>query len=690
MSSTPDFFTTFARLLNSGQSRSVVLCGNIYDLFWDGERHTPLIPFLLKKTETPGLLQLVYELNGPLRITDADREKLRGAWVEWKAGVDANTLALEDLRQKGSRLEFYQREFDRHLADAIGNPTMALELLRQLTICSRAALREDLLIVIEAADMLLPEGGDLSSLNDRQLRRVSIVHDWFGDPEFVEGGDSVCLLAESKSLVHSRVARMPQVLSVDVPAPDLDARTRYIEHYLETVERKPQLWSTTQVLGECTAGLSLHALRQMLAGAAYTGEELSPDGVFAKVEEFIRTSLGEDVVEFKKPEHRLTDVIGFTKLKKFLADELIPRFKASGDKALPGAAVAGAIGSGKTFIFEAVAAELDLPVLVLKNIRSQWFGQTDVVFERLRRVLEALGKVVIFVDEADTQFGRVDAGAHETERRLTGKIQQMMSDPKLRGRVLWLLMTARIHLLSPDIRRPGRVGDLILPVLDPTGDDRVAFINWVLGAVDLEDDGDLSHLERVQRMNDELLPSEYSAAAFASLRSLLNGERAEELGRPRGRGPRPDPPGNRPDARVPDAASARELHPPLAAARRPDEPRRPPRLGTADPGVGAGGDWVTVAMSLSSRHVRVETPLLLIDCRMIASVAALACAILPSIATAAYLKLTPSDASAGGRFGAAVAISDNNAIVGSPRANAAYLFDPNTGEAAAPIPSERR
>ncbi len=521
------FFKNFARLLNSGQSRSVLLCGAIHDLFWDGEQHTPLIPFLLKKTETEGIVQLVYELNGPIRVSDDDRAKLRGAWVEWKSGVDANTLALQELRSKGSQLEFLQAEFDRHLADAIGNPTMALELLRQLTICSRKALREDLLIIVEAADMLLPESGDLSGLNDRQLRRISIVQDWFGDPEFVEGGDSVCLLAESKSLVHSRVSRLPQVLSVDVPAPSLGDRTRYIEHYIEAADPKPKLWSTTAALGECTAGLSIHALRQMLAGAAYTGEPLSPEGVFAKVEEYIRTRLGEDVVEFKKPSHSLDDVIGFTRLKKFLGDELIPRFKAEGDKALPGAAVAGAIGSGKTFIFEAVAAELDLPVLVLKNIRSQWFGQTDVVFERLRRVLEALGKVVIFVDEADTQFGRVDANAHETERRLTGKIQQMMSDPKLRGRVLWLLMTARIHLLSPDIRRPGRVGDLILPVLDPVGDDRRAFIEWTLRAAPLDPTKCPPWADLVDHLDEELLPETYSAAAFASLRSLLKATEPE-------------------------------------------------------------------------------------------------------------------------------------------------------------------
>lgn len=515
------FFNRLARLLNSGQARSVLLCGNIYDLFWDGSRYAPLNDFLLTKANTPGLLQLVYELNGPIRMSEESRERLRGAWVEWKSGVDANTLALEELRTKGSKLEFYQREFDRHLVDATGNPTLALELLRQLTVCSRAALRDNLLIVVEAADMLLPESGALSSLNDRQMHRISIVHDWFGDPEFWDGGDSVVLLAESRAMVHSRVARMPQVLSVDVPAPSADQRTEFIKHFTQQTSPTPKLWSTPEALGECTAGLSLQALRQMLAGAAYTGGTLSPDVVFQKVEEFIRTQLGDDVVDFKKPAHTLKDVIGFTKLKEFLRRELIPRFLAKGDRALPGAAVAGAIGSGKTFIFEAVAAELDLPVLVLKNIRSQWFGQTDVIFERLRRVLDALDKVVIFVDEADTQFGRVDAQAHETERRLTGKIQAMMSDPQLRGHVLWLLMTARIHLLSPDIRRPGRVGDLIIPVLDPTGEDRLQFIGWVLDAVDFDKSETISREKQLEELDEQLIPTEYSAAAFASLRSLL-------------------------------------------------------------------------------------------------------------------------------------------------------------------------
>jgi hypothetical protein len=120
---------------------------------------------------------------------------------------------------------------------------------------------------------------------------------------------------------------------------------------------------------------------------------MQPSDVIAMVQQYIQGQWGEDVVEFKKPSHRLAQVVGFSQLKTFLAEKMIPRFKMKGDAALPGAAVAGPIGGGKTFIFEALAAELDLPVLVLKSIRSQWFGQTDVIFERLRRVLESLEKV---------------------------------------------------------------------------------------------------------------------------------------------------------------------------------------------------------------------------------------------------------------------------------------------------------
>lgn len=563
-----EFFSRIARIVNSGQSRAVMVAGEVHDLFFVGDKaakldesqdngnaaqdalageYVPLMPYLCKQCDIPGVVLLVYELNGPIRCVDPDdRRRLRDAWIQWKTGLSPDHFTLKALTDPdaGKQKQQLEQAFDQRIGEATGRPTAALELLRQLTLCAQhqrryASDKNDirLMILIEAADMLLPMGGGsgVSQLNAADRHRVAILQDWLSDPAFIDGEDTLLMLTESRSAVHPRVAGLPQVLSVEVASPDCGERHHYIDWFCAHQEKNgkgvPVLGDSHRQdacatlsrdkLAALTAGLSIHALRQLLIQSAYAGEPVTAPGVIAQVERYIVGQLGEDVVEFSKPEHTLDDVIGYTRLKDFLRDEMIPRIRATGEEALPGAAIAGPIGAGKTFIFEALAGSLGLPVLVLKNIRSQYFGQTDVVFEKLRRVLEALGKVILFVDEADTQFGGVGAGAHETERRLTGKIQAMMSDPKLRGKVIWLLMTARIERLSPDIRRPGRVGDLIIPVLDVESgsDDHRAFAEWIIRGVKIEPTA-----EHVSAMME--LTTGYSSAAFAALRSQLKAMRS--------------------------------------------------------------------------------------------------------------------------------------------------------------------
>ncbi len=328
-----DFFTTLAEVFNSDQSRSVILSGNVYDLFFNGQDYVPLIPFVAEKSATDGLIRLVYELNGPIRVLDS-KDKLKNAWVAWKSGVDPDTLLIRGMKSRGeSEYEQLSKQFDRLLLDAIGNPTLALEALRQLSICSRSHMSANLLMLIEAADMLLPAGnGDVAALNDKQLHRIGIVQDWFSDPAFMNDGDSVILLAESRSLIHPRIARLPQVLNVEIPSPSLDERVNFAKHFIEHAKYKPKLWGTPEDLGAFSAGLSIHALRQLLLRASYTREMLAPADLVGKVEEFIQAQLGEDVVEFKKPSHTLEAVCGNTKLKHFLRHELLPRFRASHEK----------------------------------------------------------------------------------------------------------------------------------------------------------------------------------------------------------------------------------------------------------------------------------------------------------------------------------------------------------------------
>ncbi|MCE2399382.1 ATP-binding protein [Candidatus Poribacteria bacterium] len=534
-------------LINSGTSRSIVLHGNIHDLFFveeSGEEdYIPLVPFLTRSWDISGFILIVYELNGPLRFLHAsDREKVKNAFNLWRGDSEpsqkktTSIFALpsreEDPNNKPNKsLDASDGLFEQYLNDAIGSPTLAHELLRQFCLISRSTnargekfLQEKLLIFIEATDMLLPEG-EIRSLSLADRQRVSIVQDWISDSDFMKATDTVVFIAESKSLINSRIMRLPQVVDVEIQSPQVEERRHFISWFNRTqkpAKKELNLWGSQSQLAVLTAGLSIQALRQLLVSACYSGEKLRPDNVIEKVSEFIQAQLGEDVVEFKKPAHSLKDIIGNQKLIEFLRTQIIPRITSTGKDSISGLSVCGPIGSGKTFIFEGLAGELDIPVLVLKNIRSMWFGQTDVIFERLRRLLMALVNVLIFVDEADTQFGDVGRDAHATERRLTGKIQAMMSDPQLRGNITWLLMTARIYNLSPDLRREGRVGDIVIPVLDPTGEDRETFLRWTLSNVfsgDIPDEAFKLLLS---------LTEGYSAASFASLRADLEAAKNRE------------------------------------------------------------------------------------------------------------------------------------------------------------------
>lgn len=520
-----EFLKEAGQIINSGQSRSLILHGNVHDLFCvqDGEGvdYLDLITLLSKKWNLSGNIIIRYELNGLIRFDAEWEEPLNKAWDKLRGIENRQDRAIKEMLGQRSK-ETPVPQLTERIRSAVGDSLKALEILRQITLCSRSGFLDGrVIILIDNADAIIPEG-PLASLSEKDRFRVCKLQEWFSEPSFAKGNDTVLLIAEAKSLINHRVAKLPQVLAVEVNSPGVDARQDFIQWFNSTLpeDRKLKRAMSQIEIARLSAGLSLYALQQLLKGAVHRNESLQPNDVIQKVETFIIDQIGDDVIEFKKPEHRLKDVVGFTQLKAYLKDDFMARIRSTGKDALSGAAVAGPVGSGKSFIFEAVAGELGIVVMTLKNIRSQWFGQTDVIFEKLRRVLESVGQALIFIDEADTQFGGVGKSDHSTERRLTGKIQSMMSDPRMKGKVTWLLITARIHLLSPDIRRPGRAGSLIIPVLDPKGDDHAAFVRWTLkGSCKGEfSEADMAEIGQMTKG--------YSSAQFATLRDELKGHGA--------------------------------------------------------------------------------------------------------------------------------------------------------------------
>jgi hypothetical protein len=314
---TYDFLLQAGRILNSGQSRSIAITGDVYDLFYmegedEGGQYLPLIDFLTEHWSVPDHILVVYELNGPIRfLRQGDSEKIHDAWLKWRTGLDSNELAIKRMvsgRKMEAAMTSYLRDFDKQLAAAIGNPTVALEVLRQICLCSRLQwdeqplLKQNLIIIIEASDLILPQG-EIANMSDADRHRVGICHDWFSDPGFVNGDDSVVLISESRSLINQRISRLPQILGVQVPSPDEAQRRFFISWFERSLgdDVSLQLWASKEDLARCTAGLSMHALMQLLKGAVHQRRILTQEEVIDKVEDYIQSQLGEDMVEFKKP-----------------------------------------------------------------------------------------------------------------------------------------------------------------------------------------------------------------------------------------------------------------------------------------------------------------------------------------------------------------------------------------------------
>lgn len=502
-----DFYTQLTRIFNTGKSHSILLVGDVEDLFYDGTSFVPIVSFLSKRCQvkptknTKGVTQIIYETNRSVCVI-GDENELR---IIWNQAYGIYPPDIPDFKKENA--------YDALIKQTADNPTFALEFTRKLIDKTRDSRKNNLLVIIEGADMLLPES-PIATMNWADRKRISIMKDWFSDPRFTNGHDSVVLIAESRSLVNGQVTRLPQLLTINVANPTQEHRRKFgeINGWLPLI-RYPQILQQT-------AGLSIHAFRQVI---------IDPDvkiaDVVGKVEDYIISLVGDEVVEFKRPTHTLDDCVGYRDLKVFLKEKFIPSIAGPPEKSISGALFAGPLGSGKTYLAEAVASMLGIPVMVLKNFRSQWFGQTDVLVERIKRAIYAIvkdsggtegGKLLLLIDEADTAFGNLSKDTHETERRATGKIQALMSDPELRGRAIWLLMTARPHLLSPDMRRPGRAGELIIPILDPADHceaDLDDFIKWSVGNIKIP-----------KELALQTITNWFSAADFQALKTRIAAE----------------------------------------------------------------------------------------------------------------------------------------------------------------------
>ena len=293
-----------------------------------------------------------------------------------------------------------------------------------------------------------------------------LMRDWSSDGLLTEYPLASFLATGTLSDLHPLLARNPRAATIEIPLPSAD-------DYLKTLTVLTGAYPVA--LGRPQA--SLQAAAAQLAGASVSSverllrtlEHRNAGWTSADLAELKKRSVeldGEGLIEFLQPERTLEDVHGQEPLKKWLRQDIALWQQGDVDAVPKGYLLCGPVGTGKTFMLECLAGEAGVPVVRLKNFRDMWVGSTEGNLEKIFRLVHALGRCMVFVDEADQALGRRQAGSSDsgTSGRVYGMIAEEMGSSHNRGRIVWVLASSRPDLIEVDLKRPGRI-DVKIPIL---------------------------------------------------------------------------------------------------------------------------------------------------------------------------------------------------------------------------------
>jgi len=318
-------------------------------------------------------------------------------------------------------------------------------------------------VIIRNAGLIVPPSA--GGVNYELSAIASQLRDWASDPAIAEQHCTTFLLTENLNDLHPLVARNPHASCVTVPLPSKSELVPAFGHFqsLYPIPLKP-FGENFEPPAAALAGATLSSIENLLQTRQHHAKELTPQDLVALKKDLVEKD-AQGLIEFLKPDRTLDDLHGQQAIKTWLRQD-IALWKAGDLAALPmGYLFCGPVGTGKTFMVECLAGEAGVPVVKMKNFRDKWVGSTESNLEKIFRLLDALGRCIVFVDEADQALGRrsADSGDSGVSGRVYGMMAERMSDSRNRGRILWALATSRPDLVEVDLKRPGRV-DVKIPI----------------------------------------------------------------------------------------------------------------------------------------------------------------------------------------------------------------------------------
>ena len=452
----PPWAAQLADLFFSGTTAAFVLHGNTYDLFRTGGDDPPpygvLAEFLAQQLFGRWSIVLHYDIGRGLRaFAGSDEKRLK----EMVALVNKKIGDLSELPK---------------------DPAAMVALVDRFVRRNIMAGEDDRLsaaVIVDQASYVFP-AGEPGRLTAQVSSELVTMLNWAMSPHVKRLNMAFVLVDEKLADVSDRLAGNPHVAAIEVPLPDEKERETFIR---ASVGAAPSMLADfsdfdAAQLAKVTAGISLTDVNVLIQSARERDKRLDA-GVFRSLKKRLLERQCRGLLEFIEPKWTLDTVVGHEAAKARLREDAALLKRGALDSLPMGYLLCGPVGTGKSFLAQCVSGEIGVPCVVLKNFRSKYVGETEGNLERVLSVLRAMGPVVVVVDEADAALGSRQAeGDSGTSSRVFSMIATQMGDTQYRGRIIWMLLTARPDLLPIDLKRQGRA-EVHVPLFYPTDEEEI-------------------------------------------------------------------------------------------------------------------------------------------------------------------------------------------------------------------------
>ena len=355
------------------------------------------------------------------------------------------------------------------------------QMLRELTPLLRSC-DQRVAILLRHPSHFAPCSSGLGSAGLDLSSRVctEILYEWSIDEQIRRAGNFIVLL-DPEDQVHELLRdRAYGFKLIRAGYPTRTERERFVQECLEGKTRRTygplEDGLGPDRLAALTGGLRLVEIEALLCGAGAGETPLSEETVRALRAEKISERL-EDLAEVKEPTIGWENVAGIAHVKEYFQE--VARGARLGPSGVSGSTLlAGVPGVGKSYTVQALARELRVPIVFVRNLYDCWVGSSEAKVERLIETLVAFDGCVCVFEEVDQLLGRRDgrgSGDGGTTERVRGRLMEFMGGSN-QG-IHFVGLTNRPDLL--DVANLDRFGVLI-PVLHPSSKDVIELLATLL------------------------------------------------------------------------------------------------------------------------------------------------------------------------------------------------------------------